>query len=230
MSVSEIIGVRGRRVWDSRGRPTVEAEVTVGSGDVGRAIAPAGASRGSGEAVELRDGGPTLGGFGVARAVSAINRTYKEVLAGLDATDQGAVDRALIELDGTEELSVLGANSVIAVSMAAAHAAAAFHGVPLWRYLAGDAPVRLPLPEVQIFGGGAHADHRMDIQDIMVMPIGAESFDQAIVWCAEVYSSAGRLLAEGGTLSGVADEGGWWPGFETNEAALETVIRAMMDT
>ncbi len=227
MSTSDIVGVKGRRVWDSRGRPTVEAEIALASGHVGRAIAPAGASRGGAEAVELRDGGEALGGLGVDRAVSGIAAPIAEELRGRDSTDQEAVDRALIALDGTDDRSTLGANAMVAVSMAAAHAAAAFHQVPLWRYLAGDAPVRLPLPEVQIFGGGAHAAARIDIQDVMVMPVGAASFDQAMVWCAEVYAAAGLLMAERGALAGVADEGGWWPAFETNEAALEAVVRAI---
>ena len=228
MSVAEIIAVKGRRVWDSRGRPTVEAEVTLTSGNVGRAIAPAGASRGGFEAVELRDGGTALGGFGVERAVANV-AVCGEALAGHDATDQPAVDHALIALDGTDDRSKLGTNAMVAVSMAVAHAAAARYGVALWQYLAGGAPVRLPLPEVQIFGGGAHAAARIDIQDVMVMPIGAASFDQAMVWCAEVYAAAGRLMAGRGALAGVADEGGWWPAFGTNEAALETVVRAIED-
>ena len=228
MSVTEIIAVKGRRVWDSRGRPTVEAEVTLISGDVGRAIAPAGASRGGAEAVELRDGGTALGGMGVERAVANV-AVCGDALTGHDATDQAAVDRAMIELDGTGDHSRLGANAMVAVSMAVSHAAAARHGLALWKYLAGAARVRLPLPEVQIFGGGAHAAARIDIQDVMVMPIGAASFDEAMVWCAEVYAAAGRLMAGRGTLAGVADEGGWWPAFETNEAALESVVRAIED-
>ena len=227
MSLTDIVAVRGRRVWDSRGRPTVEAEVLLASGHAGRAIAPAGASVGGGEALDLRDGGAALGGLDVQRAVANVNRVADDALAGLDATDQDAVDRALIALDGTDDRSGLGANAMVAVSMAVAHAAAAYDGVPLWRYLAGEAPVRLPLPEIQIFGGGAHAAGRIDMQDVMVMPVGAESFDQALVWSAEVYAAAGRLMAERGALAGVADEGGWWPAFETNEAALEATVRAI---
>ena len=217
MSLTDIVAVRGRRVWDSRGRPTVEAEVLLASGHAGRAIAPAGASVGGGEALDLRDGGAALGGLDVQRAVANVNRVADDALAGLDATDQDAVDRALIALDATDDRSGLGANAMVAVSMAVAHAAAAYDGVPLWRYLAGEARVRLPLPEIQIFGGGAHAAGRIDMQDVMVMPVGAESFDQAMVWSAEVYAAAGRLMAERGALAGVADEGGWWPAFETND-------------
>jgi len=228
MSIAKIASVKGRRVWDSRGRPTVEAEVTLAPGTVGRAIAPAGASRGGAEAVELRDGGAAHGGMGVDRAVANV-AVCGDALAGRDAADQSAIDHILIELDGTGDRSRLGANAMVAVSMAVAHAAAASHGVALWRYLAGDSPVRLPLPEVQIFGGGAHAAARIDIQDVMVMPIGAASFDQAMVWCAEVYAAAGRLMADRGALAGVADEGGWWPAFETNEAALEAVVRSIHD-
>ena len=227
MSLTDILAVRGRRVWDSRGRPTVEAEVLLASGHAGRAIAPAGASVGGGEALDLRDGGAALGGLDVQRAVANVNRVADDALAGLDATDQDAVDRALIALDATDDRSGLGANAMVAVSMAVAHAAAAYDGVPLWRYLAGEARVRLPLPEIQIFGGGAHAAGRIDMQDVMVMPVGAESFDQALVWSAEVYAAAGRLMAERGALAGVADEGGWWPALETNEAALEATVRAI---
>jgi enolase len=222
-----ITQVSGRRVWDSRGRPTVEAEVLLASGVRGRAIAPAGASRGSHEAIDLRDGGAALGGFGVGRAVANVNGEVAAALRGMDARDQQAVDAALTRLDATPNLARLGGNAVIAVSMAVLHAAANAAGVPLWRHLAGDRPVRLPLPEIQIFGGGAHAGRRIDIQDLMVMPLGAKSFDEALEMVAEVYSAAGTLMAAGGQMSGVADEGGWWPDFDSNEEALETLARAI---
>jgi len=222
-SVSE---VRGRRVWDSRGRPTVEAEVTLTGGAVGRAIAPAGASTGSGEALDKRDGGAALGGYDVRAAIAAVNDAIAPALAGLDATDQATVDRALVELDGTANKSRLGGNATIAVSMAVAQAAAAAAEEPLWRYLRPEGAA-LPLPEIQIFGGGAHAGRRVDIQDFMVVCTGASSFAEALDWTAEVYLAAGRLMTEAGRLKGVADEGGYWPDFRTNEEALEMLLRAI---
>jgi enolase 1/2/3 len=218
--------VRGRRVWDSRGRPTVEAEVLLHGGACGRASAPAGASKGSGEALDRRDGGAAFGGYDVSGAVAAVNQEIARALRGLDAADQAAVDRRLIELDGTRDKSRLGANATIAVSMATAHAVAAAAGQPLWRHLR---PVgaALPLPEIQIFGGGAHAGRRVDIQDFMVVCPGAATFAQALEWTAEVYRAAGALMAEAGRLQGVADEGGYWPDFATNEEALEILVRAI---
>jgi enolase len=219
--------VHGRRVWDSRGRPTVEAEVVLRGGARGRAIAPAGASRGSGEAVDRRDGGAAFGGYDVQGAVATVNQEIARALQGLDAADQNAVDRQLVELDGTPDKSRLGANATIATSMALAHAAAAAAGVPLWRSLVGPERAALPLPEIQIFGGGAHAGRRVDIQDFMVVCPGASSFAQALDWTAEVYRAAGALMAESGKLKGVADEGGYWPDFATNEEALETLLAAI---
>ena len=221
--------VFGRRVWDSRGRPTVEAEVHLAGGVVGRAIAPAGASTGSGEAVDLRDGGTRLGGHDVTAAVRNVDEGIAAALRGLDAADQGAIDRAMIDLDGTDNKSRLGGNALVAVSMATLHAAAGAAGLPLWRYLLGDGPALLPLPEIQIFGGGAHAGRRVDIQDFMVMPVGASTFAEALEWTADVYRAAGTRMAQAGRLQGVADEGGYWPAFDTNEEALEFVVRAVED-
>jgi enolase len=226
MAGMSIVRVQGRRVWDSRGRPTVEAEVHLAGGAVGRAIAPAGASTGSGEALDLRDGGAALGGFDVGRALAGVAEVIAPGLHGLDAADQAAVDARLIALDGTATKSRLGANASVAVSMAVAHAAAAAGGVPLWRWLGPEDPA-LPLPEIQIFGGGAHAGRRVDIQDFMVVCPGASTFAEALAWTAEVYLAAGRLMAEAGRLQGVADEGGFWPAFATNEEALETLLRAI---
>ncbi len=186
MSNSRISSVTAMRVWDSRGRPTVEAEVRLVDGSRGRAIAPAGASTGSGEAVDLRDGGEALGGRDVQRALGNIRGEIAEALQGTEAGDQEAVDALLCRLDGTDDKGRLGANATVAVSMATAHAAAAAAGVPLWQYLAGNRDVVLPLPEIQIFGGGVHAGGRVDVQDFMVVAPGAESFDQALVWTAEV--------------------------------------------
>ena len=222
-----IARIKGRRVWDSRGRPTVEAEVVLENGASGRAIAPAGASRGSREAIDLRDGGPRFGGMDVTQAIASIETVIAPALAGRDAFDQPGLDATLIALDGTPNKARLGGNATVAVSLAAAHAAAAARGCPLWRSLAGDGPVTLPLPEIQIFGGGAHAGRRIDIQDLMVMPVGATSFAQALEMTAEVYRAAGELMADAGKLAGVADEGGWWPAFDTNEEAIEMLVRAI---
>jgi len=228
MNDTRILGVHGRRVWDSRGRPTVEAEARLTGGAAGRAIAPAGASTGSGEAIELRDGGTRLGGRDVQRAVAAINGEIAAALTGRDAADQAAIDRALIDLDGTPQKRRLGGNALVAVSMAALHAAANAAGRPLYAHLLGDAASAvMPLPEIQIFGGGAHAGRRVDIQDFMIVAPEARNFDQALEWTAEVYRAAGELMAERGLMQGVADEGGFWPAFDSNEAALDMLIRAI---
>ena len=227
MSDTEIVYLHGRRVWDSRGRPTVEAELMLAGGAVGRAIAPAGVSTGSGEALDLRDGGETFGGWDVSRAVASVNGEIAVALMHRDAADQAALDRALIELDGTDGKSRLGANAILAVSMAAAHASAGAAGVPLYRHLGGEEAGLLPLPQIQIFGGGAHAGRRVDIQDFLVVCPAARSFAEALDWTAEVYRAAGRLMKQAGKLHGVADEGGWWPDFATNEEALETLVRAI---
>jgi len=228
MSDTRIAGLHGRRVWDSRGRPTVEAEMRLRGGAIGRAIAPAGASTGSGEAIELRDGGTRLGGRDVRRAVAAVNGEIAAALQGHDAADQSAIDSLLITLDGTPQKRRLGGNALVAVSMAALHAAANAAGRPLYAYLLGDkAEAVMPLPEIQIFGGGAHAGRRVDIQDFMIVAPQARNFDQALEWTAEVYRAAGALMEERGLLQGVADEGGFWPAFDSNEAALDTLMRAI---
>jgi enolase len=222
-----IAAIQARRVWDSRGRPTLEAEVTLQSGVRGRAIAPAGASRGTREAIDLRDGGPKLGGLDVGNAIANVAGPIARAVVGLDAVDQTKVDAALIAEDGTPNKARLGGNATVAVSLAVAHAAAAAHRVPLWQYLAAAAPVTLPLPEIQIFGGGAHAGRRIDIQDLMVMPLAAASFAEALAMTADVYRVAGELMRDEGKLFGVADEGGYWPAFDTNEEALATLTRAI---
>ena len=227
MSRTAVAAVSGRRVWDSRGRPTIEAEVALAGGARGRAIAPAGASRGRHEAVDLRDGGPRLGGLDVARAVANVNGPIAGALAGMDAREQAAIDAVLIALDGTADKSKLGGNALVATSLATLHAAAAAEGALLYRYLAGAGSVRLPLPEIQIFGGGAHAGRRVDIQDFMVMPLGARDFAAALEMAAEVYRAAGELMRAAGKLAGVADEGGWWPTFAANDEALDWLVRAI---
>ncbi|PAZ15217.1 phosphopyruvate hydratase [Streptomyces sp. SA15] len=227
MTDARIAKLSGRRVWDSRGRPTVEVEVHLTDGAVGRAIAPAGASTGQGEALDLRDGGSRFGGLDVQRAVGSVNHEIAPALAGRDAGDQEAVDRLLVNLDGTPDRSRLGGNAIVATSMAVLHATAASAGVPLWQHLAGGRPVRIPLPEIQIFGGGAHADRRVDVQDFMVVCPAARSFSEALDWTAEIYRAAGTLMRKAGKAQGVADEGGFWPAFDSNEEALETLTLAI---
>jgi len=228
MNPRSIRSIHARRVWDSRGRPTVEAEVVLADGATGSAIVPAGASRGSREALELRDGTPAFGGLDVQRAVGNVNGEIARALGGCRADGQAALDERLIALDGTPAKARLGANATLAVSMAAAHAAAASLRVPLHEYLGGAAAVLLPMPQIQIFGGGAHAGRRVDIQDFLVACPGATSFCQALEWTAEVYRSAGELMQARGSRAGVADEGGWWPDFATNEQALETLVAAIV--
>jgi enolase len=222
-----ITSVRARQIWDSRGRPTVEADVTLAGGATGRACAPAGASRGAHEAIDLRDGGPRFGGQGVERAVAAVNGEIATLLAGRDAADQARLDMAMTAADGTTNLARFGANATVAVSLAALHATAAAAGLPLWAHLAQGGKPRLPLPEVQIFGGGAHAGRRTDVQDFMVMAPRADSVRHALEITAEVFQAAGRLMAETGRLAGAADEGGWWPMFTSNEDALDALTRSI---
>ena len=232
MSEFEIDTVRGRRVWDSRGRPTLEVEVRLEGGSSGRAMAPAGASRGTREALDLRDGGDALGGLDVGTATRRVNTDIAAELKGRDVRDQRGIDDALIALDGTPARSRLGGNAMVATSLAVLHAAAALARVPLWRYLA-DAHGRtpsVPLPEIQIFGGGAHAGRRVDVQDFMIMVPGASDLDEVMAITAEVYHAAGSLMKARGRLAGVADEGGWWPAFDSNEEALETLVRAIEAT
>ncbi len=227
-----IEAVFARQVWDSRGRPTIEVDVRTASGAVGRAIAPSGASTGSREALDRRDGGRRLGGYGVAGAIAAVNGEIAQCLRGLDASAQGEVDAALIGLDGTPQKTRLGGNAIVATSLAVAWAAAAAHGVPLWKHLRGiagldaDTP-HVALPMMQIFGGGRHAADRVDLQDFMVMCPGAASFAEAAELTAEVYLAAQSIMRGRGKLSGVADEGGLWPDFSTNEEALETLTRSI---
>ncbi len=226
---TRITSVRGRRVWDSRGRPTVEAEVACGD-HVGRAIAPSGASTGSAEAIDRRDGGLRFGGFDVRDATAAVGTTIAAALVGMDAGDQRAVDDAIAELDPSGNFASIGANATTATSMACAHVAAAVAGVPLWHHLlsqgagGGSEKVIVPLPEIQIFGGGAHAGKRIDIQDLMVMAPGAATFAEALDWAAEIYRAAGGRLP---TMVGVADEGGWWPSFGSNEEAIHALAASV---
>jgi len=225
--VSTITAVHGRRIWDSRGRPTIEVEVTLACGAQGRGIAPSGASRGSHEAVELRDRTRMLAGLDVQRALLGVEQEISPLLIGRDVHEQEAIDQALIDLDGTANKSRLGGNALVATSMAVLNAAAASERMPLWRYLAGGNEVTLPLPQIQIFGGGAHAARRIDIQDLMVIAVGARTFQESLVMTAEVYRCAGEMMRERGLLAGVADEGGWWPTFDSNEQALDMLVGAI---
>ena len=225
--MTTITSLTARRIWDSRGRPTVEVEVATASGAQGRGIAPAGASRGMREAVDLRDGGSRFGGMDVQKALLGVRGEIANAIVGMDVHDQRAIDDVLIALDGTPTKARLGGNALIATSLAVLHAAAAANETPLWRHLAGDQPATMPLPQIQIFGGGAHAGRRMDVQDFMVIATGAKSFEEAMEMTAEVYRAAGALMAGRGRLAGVADEGGWWPDFNSNEDALDTLVAAI---
>ena len=229
MTGSTITEVRARRVWDSRGHPTVEVEVLLEGGARGRAIAPSGASRGTREVIDLRDGGAALKGLDVGKALAGVRERIAPALKGLDATDQAGADAVILALDPSPLKSSLGGNATVAASLAVLHAGAAASGVPLWRHVAdlyGRTP-SLPLPEIQIFGGGAHAGRRVDVQDFMVMIPGAASFDVALAATAEIYHAAGAIMAKRGHAAGLADEGGWWPVFDSNERALETLVEAM---
>jgi enolase len=227
MTPFAIKSIFARRVWDSRGRPTVEAEVILNDGSLGRAIAPAGASKGTREALELRDGGDRFGGLDVMQAIEHVNGEISTALVGTQADNQSALDQTLIDLDGSSNKSRLGANATLAVSMAAAHAMATASGMPLYRYLGNGKIGRLPMPQIQIFGGGAHAGRRVDVQDFMVVCPGATNFAQALEWTSEVYRHAGLLMSQRGSLFGVADEGGWWPDFSSNEQALQMLVLAI---
>lgn len=216
------------QIFDSRGNPTLEAVVTLDSGVRGQGLVPSGASTGRGEALELRDGAPArFRGRSVFRAIENIRREIAAALVGRDVTDQVALDRRLIELDGTSNKSRLGANAILGVSMAAARAAAAAQGRSLFDYLGNGTGTLLPLPEIQLFGGGRHANGRVDVQDFMIVATGATTYDQALEMTFNVFHAAGDLLKERGLLAGVADEGGYWPSFDHNEAVLEAMIEAI---
>jgi enolase 1/2/3 len=222
--MSQIEGIHARQILDSRGNPTVEVELTLRSGAAGRAAVPSGASTGELEARELRDGGEAWLGKGVQRAVANVNQEIAPAVCGRDAFDQRGLDRALIELDGTPAKSRLGANAVLAVSLAAAHAAAAEERQPLWRYLGGDAAHLLPVPMMNVINGGAHADNRIDFQEFMVVPHGASSFSECLRIGTEVFHRLKRTLHERGLSTAVGDEGGFAPDLESNEAALEALV------
>ena len=222
--MSRISDVRGRQVIDSRGNPTVEVEVRLEAGAVGSAIVPSGASTGVHEAVELRDGGPAWGGKGVTTAVGNVNGALRESVLGLDAQAQPALDAALIETDGTPNKGRLGANAILGVSLAAAKAAAAEAGLPLYRHLGGEAARTLPVPMLNVINGGAHAANSIDLQEFMVVPAGAPSFAEAIRLGSEIYHALRGVLAERGLATAVGDEGGFAPDLGSSEEAIEAIL------
>jgi enolase len=222
--VSKIDRVHARQVLDSRGNPTVEVELVLRLGAAGRAAVPSGASTGEFEATELRDGADAYGGKGVTKAVANVNGEIAEAVHGRDATDQQGLDRALIDLDGTPNKSRLGANAILGVSLAAAHAAAAEEGQPLWRYLGGDAAHVLPVPMMNVLNGGAHADNSVDFQEFMVVPSGAPSFSEGLRMGAEVFHALKKTLHDRGLGGGVGDEGGFAPNLGSNEEALQMLV------
>jgi enolase len=226
--MSSIVDVIAREILDSRGNPTVEADVLLESGSMGRAAVPSGASTGSREAIELRDGeaGRYLG-KGVLRAVENINTEISEAIIGLDAQDQAFIDKTMIELDGTDNKSRLGANAILAVSMAVAKAAAEEAGLPLYRYFGGSAPMQMPVPMMNIINGGAHANNSLDIQEFMIVPVGMVSFREALRWGAEVFHSLKKLLDKKGFSTAVGDEGGFAPNVGSNAEALSLVLAAI---
>jgi enolase len=226
--MSRIVDIRGREIIDSRGNPTVEADVVLDSGALGRAAVPSGASTGSREAVELRDGDPKrFAGKGVLKAVAHINGALRGAVAGMDAQDQRALDGKLIAADGTENKSKLGANAILAVSLAAAHAAARERKLPLYRHLSGAGELTLPLPMMNIINGGAHADNSVDIQEFMILPMGAPSLSEALRYGAEVFHALKKVLHAKGLNTAVGDEGGFAPDLPSNEAALSTILEAI---
>lgn len=225
--MSEIVEVVGREVLDSRGNPTVEVEVVLDSGATGRAIVPSGASTGEYEAVELRDGGSRYLGKGVLRAVENVNNLIAQVVIGMDATNQRALDNALVELDGTENKSRLGANAMLGVSLSVAHAAASELELPLYRAIGGPHAHVLPVPMMNVINGGAHADNNVDLQEFMIMPIGAPSFREAVRWGVETYHTLKKVLADRGLSTAVGDEGGFAPNLSSNEAAVAILVEAI---
>jgi enolase len=225
--MTSISHVHARQLLDSRGNPTVEVDVRLASGASGRAIVPSGASTGEHEAVELRDGDPAVYlGKGVMKAVGHVNGEIADAVVGFDAADQAALDKALIELDGTPTKSRLGANAILGCSLASARAAAADAGMPLYRWLGGDGGHTLPVPMMNVINGGAHAQNRLDLQEFMVVPAGAETFSEALRIGAEVFHALKAVLHDEGLATGVGDEGGFAPDLESTERAIETILRA----
>lgn len=228
MNYLEIVKVIGREILDSRGNPTVEAEVYLADGTVGRGTAPSGASTGEFEALELRDGDKgRYGGKGVTKAVENINTAINDAVCGLDASDIYAVDKAMIKADGTKDKSKLGANAILAVSIAAARAASISLDITLYRFLGGISGNRLPVPMMNILNGGAHAANTVDVQEFMIMPVGAPSFKEALRWCAEVFHALAALLKSKGLATSVGDEGGFAPDLASDEEAIQYILEAV---
>ena len=228
MSATSIVRIQGREILDSRGNPTVEVDVVLEAGDIGRAAVPSGASTGAHEAVELRDGDKSrYGGKGVRKAVGHVNKEIAAALRGAEATDQRGIDERLINLDGTANKSRLGANAVLGVSLAVARAAALAAGQPLYRYLAGDGELLLPVPMMNILNGGKHAQTRVDFQEFMVVPAGAPSYAEGLRWGAEVFHALKQTLHERGLSTGQGDEGGFAPELEANEDAMTLLVQAI---
>ena len=225
--MSEIVEIRAREILDSRGNPTVEADVVLEGGGAGRAAVPSGASTGELEALELRDGGERYMGKGVREAVANIHGPIADRVTGMDAADQGALDRAMLELDGTANKEELGANAILAVSLATARAAAAEARLPLFQYLGGDAATLLPVPLMNILNGGAHAANNVDIQEFMIAPVGADSFPEALRMGVEVFHSLKKVLSGQGKSTSVGDEGGFAPDLASNEEAVDVILQAI---
>ena len=230
MSYLQIEKVVGREILDSRGNPTVEAEVTLVDGTVARGTAPSGASTGEFEALELRDGDKARYlGKGVTKAVENINTVINETITGMDASDLYAVDKAMIAADGTKDKSNLGANAILAVSIATARAAATALDIPLYRFLGGVSGTRLPVPMMNILNGGAHATNTVDTQEFMIMPVGAPSFKEALRWCAEVFHNLAKILKSKGLATSVGDEGGFAPNLSSDDETIETILEAVKE-
>ena len=228
--MTDIVSIHGREILDSRGNPTVEAEVRLSCGAFGRAIVPSGASTGAHEAHERRDGDASRYlGKGVLRAVASVNGEIAAALCGRDGTDQAGVDRAMIELDGSANKDVIGANAILGVSLAAAHAAAAAEGQPLYRYLGGEEARILPVPMMNVLNGGSHADNNVDLQEFMIMPVGASTFSEALRMGAEVFHSLKAVLQKHGYVTSVGDEGGFAPNLSSNEEAIEVLMSGIAD-
>ena len=226
--MSSIVDIVAREILDSRGNPTVEADVLLESGAMGRAAVPSGASTGSREAIELRDGDARrYGGKGVLKAVESVNTEISEAIVGLDAAEQSFIDKTLIELDGTENKSRLGANATLAVSMAAAKAAAEESGLPLYRYFGGAGPMQMPVPLMNVINGGAHANNNLDLQEFMIVPVGMGSFREALRCGSEVFHSLRKIIASKGISTAVGDEGGFAPNLPTHAAAIELILEAV---
>ena len=226
--MSTIVDIIGREIIDSRGNPTVECDVLLESGVMGRAAVPSGASTGSREAVELRDGDAARdGGKGVLKAVENINTEISEAILGLDASEQAYVDRTLIDLDGSENKGNLGANAMLAVSMAVAKAAAEESGMPLYRYFGGSAQMSLPVPMMNVINGGAHANNNLDLQEFMIIPLGAPTFREALRYGAETFHALKKLIHDAGMSTAVGDEGGFAPSVDNHEAAIQLILRAI---